>query len=239
MKVTPLELRQRQFATVMRGYDRAEVNTILALAADDFEAALRDNDRLRQELSKFEAVLNEHRGQERNLSNTLLTAQKIADEIRDKAEQEARRVVAEAEGRAALLVEKSHLRIEEMRREIEALRTKRREVEASLEGIINTLNKTIQNVRELDARHNSATAAVLPPRDPKLEREQKPERDAKVERDAKPERDARMDRDTKPEAKADAKPDAEPAAEPRREPLPMALPVANSVALVAAQSRGN
>jgi cell division initiation protein len=209
MKVTPLELRQRQFATVMRGYDRAEVNTILALAADDYEAALRDNERLRQELGKFEAVLNEHRGQERNLSNTLLTAQKMADDIRERAEQDAKRVIAEAEGRAALLVEKSHLRIEEMRREMDALRAKRREVEASIEGIINTLNKTVQTVREQDARHNHNTSSLLLP-----------------------------NRDAKPEAKTD-KATADMAADGKREPAPMAVPVANSVALVASQARGN
>ena len=63
MKVTALDLRQQRFQTVMRGYDRGEVNAFLSEAADDYENALRDNERLRQELAKSEAVLNEHRGQ--------------------------------------------------------------------------------------------------------------------------------------------------------------------------------
>ena len=151
MKVTPLELRQRQFATVMRGYDRAEVNTILALAADDYEAALHEIERLKQELGKSETVVNEHRGQERQLSNTLLTAQKLADDIKDRAQQDAARVLSEAEGRAAMLVERSKTELQETQREIETLRTKRREVEASLEGIIETLNKTIKTVRDQDS----------------------------------------------------------------------------------------
>ena len=151
MKVTPLELRQRQFATVMRGYDRAEVNTILALAADDYEAALHEIERLKQELGKSETVVNEHRGQERQLSNTLHTAQKLADDIKDRAQQDAARVLSEAEGRAAMLVERSKTELQETQREIETLRTKRREVEASLEGIIETLNKTIKTVRDQDS----------------------------------------------------------------------------------------
>ena len=57
MKVTPLDLRQQRFNTVMRGYDRAEVNAFLAEAADEYENALRENDRLKQELAKLEAVL--------------------------------------------------------------------------------------------------------------------------------------------------------------------------------------
>ena len=85
MKVTPLDLRQTRFQTVMRGYDRGEVTAFLSEAAEDYENALRENERLRQELSKVEAVLGEHRGQEKNLSNTLLTAQKLADNISNRS----------------------------------------------------------------------------------------------------------------------------------------------------------
>ena len=84
----------------MRGYDRGEVNAFLAEAADDYENALRENDRLRQEAGKAEAVLSEHRGQESNLRNTLLTAQKLADEIKEKAQQDAARIIC-ARPRAA------------------------------------------------------------------------------------------------------------------------------------------
>src|ERR671922_25146 len=85
MKVTPLDLRQQRFNTVMRGYDRAEVNAFLADTAEEYENALRENDRLKQEVSKLEAILKEHRGQEVNLRNTLMTAQKLADDIKDTA----------------------------------------------------------------------------------------------------------------------------------------------------------
>lgn len=162
MKVTPLELRQRQFTTVMRGYDRAEVNTFLAQAADDFESLMLENDRLRQEAGKAEAALNEHRGQEKQLSNTLLTAQKIADDIREKAQHDAARFISEAEGRIAMMVDKQQSRVGEVQREIEALRAKRREVEVSLEGLIVTLNKTIESVRERDVQHEERTSLLLP-----------------------------------------------------------------------------
>ena len=111
MKVTPLDLKQQRFQTVMRGYDRGEVNAFLAEAAEDYENAVRENERLRQELSKSEAVLNEHRSQEKNLRNTLLTAQKLADDIKDNAEQEAARILRDAEGRAELTLQKSQSRV--------------------------------------------------------------------------------------------------------------------------------
>ena len=90
MKVTPLDLRQQRFKTVMRGYDRGEVQAFLLEVADDYENALRENDQLRQDVAKLEAVLGEHRGQERNLRNTLLTAQKLADEMKEHAQRRGR-----------------------------------------------------------------------------------------------------------------------------------------------------
>ena len=151
MKVTPLDLRQQRFNTVMRGYDRGEVNAFLAEAAEDYETAVRENDRLRQELVKVEAVLKEHRGQEINLRNTLMTAQKLADDIKEGAAQDGARILREAESRADLLLHKSQARLEDVQREIDGLRMKRREVETSLEGIISIISNTISFVREQDA----------------------------------------------------------------------------------------
>ncbi len=164
MKVTPLDLRQQRFNTVMRGYDRGEVNAFLSEVADDYEQALRETERLRQELAKVEAVLTEHRGQERNLRNTLLTAQKLADEIRENAQQEAGRILREAEGRADLLLQKAQARLEDVLREIDGLRMKRKEVETSLEGIIATLHNTIDYVRDQDTKHREEKILLHRPR---------------------------------------------------------------------------
>ncbi len=161
MKVTPLDLRQQRFNTVMRGYDRGEVAAFLNEVADDYENALRETDRLRQEVAKLEAVLAEHRAQERSLRNTLLTAQKMADEIKDKAQTEADRLIADAESRADLIVQKSQARIEDVQREIEGMRIKRREVEAGVEGLVNSLQSTLTFIREQDARARDEKVLLL------------------------------------------------------------------------------
>ena len=77
MKVTPLDLRQQRFKSVVRGFDRDEVTQFLSEVADDYEQALRDADRVREELTRTQAQLDELREHERNLRNTLLTAQKL------------------------------------------------------------------------------------------------------------------------------------------------------------------
>jgi cell division initiation protein len=160
MNVSPLDLRQQRFRTTLRGFDKIEVASFLAAVADDYEQALRDTDHLRQDLSRMEAMLNEHREHEKNLQATLMTAQRLADDIRAQAEQEAQRILREAEGRSDLLLEKTQARLEDVQREIDGLKLKRRDVETTLEATIQTLKNTLEFVREQDA-HNREERLLL------------------------------------------------------------------------------
>jgi cell division initiation protein len=164
MKVTPLDLRQQRFQTVMRGYDRSEVQTFLLEVADDYENALRENDRLRQDITRLETMLTEHRGQERNLQSTLLTAQRLADEIKEHANQEAALILREAEGRSDVLLQRANARLEDVQREIDGLRMKRREVETTVESLVSTLNNTLEFIREQDARQRDERVLLHRPR---------------------------------------------------------------------------
>ena len=157
-KVTPLDLRQMKFNTVMRGFDKNEVAALLLEIADDYENALRENDRLRNDLVRLEAALNQHRELEGSLKTTLMSAQKVADDMRENANQEGQRITREAEGRAELLMQKTQARVEEMQREIDALRMKRRAVKNSLETTIATLRTSLEFVREQEARDEKVVA---------------------------------------------------------------------------------
>ena len=132
MNVSPLDLRQQRFSNSMRGFDKVEVTSFLMAVADDYEQALRESDRLKQEVTRLEAAVTEHRNQEKSLQSTLLTAQRLADDIRANAEEEARRIVREAQGRSELLLEKTQARLEDVQREIDGLKLKRRDVETSI-----------------------------------------------------------------------------------------------------------
>jgi cell division initiation protein len=152
MNVSPLDLRQQRFRKAFRGFDPVEVTAFLVAVADDYEQALRETDRLRQELMRLEVVLAENRGQEKNLQSTLMTAQKLSDDIKANAEQEAKRIVREAEGRSDLLLDKTQARLEDIQREIDGLKLKRKDVETSIEANISTLRNTLEFVREQEAR---------------------------------------------------------------------------------------
>ena len=164
MNVSPLDLRQQRFRKRFRGFDTIEVTSFLAAVADDYEQALRETDRLRQDLMRMEAVLAEHREHEKNLQNTLLTAQKLSEDIKATAELEAKRIVREAEGRSDLLLEKTQARLEDIQREIDGLRLKRKDVETTIESSISALRNTLEFVREQETRERDDRILLHRPR---------------------------------------------------------------------------
>ena len=187
LAVMPLDVRQAKFPTSMCGYDREEVATFLEQAAEAFEIALRDNDRLRQEVARLEGALAQFRDLEGSLKNTLMSAQKLADDMRENAAQESARIVREAEGRAEMILQKALGRLEDIQREIDGLRMKRREAETGIEALMAALGHTLTFVREQDQRDRAekvvphrlapavtpalvapaSTPAALPPVEPK------------------------------------------------------------------------
>jgi cell division initiation protein len=164
MNVSPLDLRQQKFRTAFRGFDPVEVSSFLLAVADDYEQALREADRLRQEVARLEMVVRGHVEQEKSLQNTLITAQKLADDIKAGAEENALRIVREAESRSVLLIEKTQARVEDIHRDIDGLKLKRRAVETSLEASIQALRNTLEFVREQDARDREEKLLTYRPR---------------------------------------------------------------------------
>jgi len=148
MKIAPLDLRQQRFKTSFRGFDKSDVAAFLTEAADDYEQALREIDRLRQDTARLEAVLGDHREREITLRNTLLTAQKLADEVRETAREEAKLIVREAEARAGAILERAQTRAAEIERDITELRLRRRNVEGSLEASIQALYHALEFMKE-------------------------------------------------------------------------------------------
>ena len=164
MNVSPLDLRQQKFSRALRGFDPVEVTSFMMAVAEDYEQALREADRLRTDLARMEAVLNEHREHERSLKSTLMAAQKLADDIKTHADEEARRIIRDAQSRSDLLLQKTEARLEDVQREIDGLKLKRKDVETSIESTIQTLRNTLEYVREQEVREREDKILLHRPR---------------------------------------------------------------------------
>jgi cell division initiation protein len=164
MRIAPMDLRQQRFRTAMRGYDRTEVVAFLTEAADDYEHALREIDRLRTDLQRMEALLAEHREREANLRDTLLTAQRVSGDLKENAQNEAKLIVREAQGRADLLLQKAQVRLEEIDHDITELKLRRRDAEGSLESSIQALYRALEFIRDQDQNRGDDKLLLHRPR---------------------------------------------------------------------------
>jgi len=146
--ITPLEMRQTTFAAGWCGYSREAVRTFLVDASESYELALRENERLRHDIERLQGSIRQYQDLESGLKSTLVHAQKVADDVRANAAQEADRLVKEAQGRAELMMMAAQNRVEDAQREIDGLRLRRREAEANVESIIASLHATLDFIRD-------------------------------------------------------------------------------------------
>ena len=120
--ITPLEMRQTTFASGWRGYSREAVRSFLVDASESYELALRENERLRQDIERLHGSIRQYQDLESGLKATLVHAQKVAEDVRTNATQEADRLVKEAQGRAELMMMAAQNRVEDAQREIDGLK---------------------------------------------------------------------------------------------------------------------
>jgi DivIVA domain-containing protein len=100
--LTPLEVRKKKgdFRRIMRGYDPALVDDFLDMVADRMEQLVRQNISLNERMSVLESQVSDFRERERALTEALVTAQEMRNEIREQVAKEADIARREAEARA-------------------------------------------------------------------------------------------------------------------------------------------
>ncbi|MCL4499585.1 MAG: DivIVA domain-containing protein [Chloroflexi bacterium] len=101
MKLTPLDIHHKEFHRAIRGYNEEEVDNFLDQVAEEFERLFKDNIDLKEQVEKAKDKASEYEELQKTLQNTLITAQRSADEVIANAKQEAEQMIQEARARAA------------------------------------------------------------------------------------------------------------------------------------------
>ncbi len=143
MRITPLDVRKQEFRKAVRGFDCDEVRAFLSTLADEYETVLVDNKQIRELIMEQEDKIQEYQGMERNLRDTLMTAERVMKETRENASKKGDLIVKDAEMQAQRILEECRLRTEELRREIQVLR---KEKESYLSRFKNLAQAQIQFV---------------------------------------------------------------------------------------------
>jgi cell division initiation protein len=154
MKISPMDIQRQTFGQRFRGLDQDEVRTYLNIVAEEFASLQMERDRLDQELSSLRSLLEEHRQRETILKNTLLTAQRMSEEIRDTARKQAESVVKEAEIQADRLVELAQTRAHEVEHGILDLRAHRSALRTDVRALITRLSHLLDLQEEAELEDN-------------------------------------------------------------------------------------
>ncbi len=132
MRLTPIEIRRHRFNPRWRGFDRDEVRTFLDMVISDFEDVVRENAQLRRDNERLAREVQNYRGKERTIHETLTTTQGLVGELKRTASKEAELIVAEAEVRAQKTVQEAEAHRAGVQEEIIQLRHLRHRLGADL-----------------------------------------------------------------------------------------------------------
>ena len=154
MKISPMDIQRQTFARRFRGFDREEVRTYLSLVAEEVAAIQRERDTFEHRLQDLQGLLEEHREREVILKNTLLTAQRVSEEIRENAEKRAEAVVKESELQADRLLELAQSRAHEVERGILDLRAHRSGLRTDIRAFITRLTHLLDLQEEAELEDN-------------------------------------------------------------------------------------
>jgi cell division initiation protein len=148
-RLTAMDIEKQEFRQKMRGYDPQEVRLYLHSVAEEVERLNLENGRLREEIGRFKSKLDELRGREEMLQKTLVTAQQIGDELKERARADADLKLREAAFEAERIVQKAQDRLQTLQNEIDRCSLERESFEQSLRGMIE------QHLTLLDLRRDA------------------------------------------------------------------------------------
>ncbi|HVR42169.1 MAG TPA: DivIVA domain-containing protein [Thermoanaerobaculia bacterium] len=156
LDLTPLEIQKQTFGKGMRGYDADEVRGYLHLVAEEIERLLKETDRLSRENVMLREEVREQSQREQILKDTLLSAQKVSEELKLNARKEAELIVKDAELLSERIIGQAMERVGDLERKIQDLKITRRELRIKLHATLDTVEQMVQ----LDAEQESTELPI-------------------------------------------------------------------------------
>jgi cell division initiation protein len=170
MKITPLDIQQMVFQVRLRGYDRDEVNRFLEEVAQTVESLNRDNAGLRERIVMLDQQVSELKRTEMALSNTLVSAQSLADDVKRSAQRDAELITKEAELKAGELFRQARVELAETQRDLSLLKKQRFLMVERMRATLHTFERML----DVEASEAYQDSGVLP--EEKMQGESSPAR---------------------------------------------------------------
>ncbi|MBF0608389.1 MAG: DivIVA domain-containing protein [Candidatus Magnetobacterium sp. LHC-1] len=148
MRITPLDIQQKQFPVKFRGFDIEEVYAFLEVLREEMEELLRENTSLKEQLHIIEGQLREHKNMETTLRETLITAQQMIEAYKANARKEAELITREAELKSDEIIKRAQEKVVKIHEDIVDLRGIRRHFKEEIKRLVDKLLREIEFDKE-------------------------------------------------------------------------------------------
>ncbi|MBI5417094.1 DivIVA domain-containing protein [Candidatus Poribacteria bacterium] len=180
MKMSPDDIRRQKFEMGFRGYNNQEVDTFLQLFADDYEACLKNNDKLTKEVSELRIKSEEYKKKEDSLEKALVMAQRSADQTINESKKEAEKIVRDAELNSEKIIGRAEIKAMEIKDEIYELQRQRDQFISQIKHLTDSLNNYINTLSTYEEKAVDSDKKESRPITPKEPKAAKTEKSARV-----------------------------------------------------------
>jgi cell division initiation protein len=161
MRLTPLDIQQKQFEKKLRGVDPVEVRQFLELCSNQLEETVRELMAVKDELRARDARLAEMREREHTLQEALVSAQRLAADMKEQARKESDILLTDAEMQAEKIVQDAHMRRTVLLTELSELRSLKTAFEADLRALVGGHLKMLETFTESDRQRAQEERVAL------------------------------------------------------------------------------
>ena len=136
MRITPLDIQQKNFPIKFRGFDVEEVYAFLEVIREEMEELLRENANLKENVQRSDNHIKEYKDMEATLRETLVTAQQMVEDYKSNARKEAELLIKEAELKSDSLIKDAQEKVIKIHEDIVDLKGVRRHFKEELKRLI-------------------------------------------------------------------------------------------------------
>lgn len=156
MRITPLDIQQKQFKVKFRGFDMEEVYSFLEIIREELEEILKENSMLKEKVAILENQMEEYRKIEQSIRDTLMTAQKLVDEYQANAKKEAELIIKDAEIKADNILKDAQEKVVKIHEDIVDLKGIRRHFKEEIKRLIESHLRMLEFDKEREGEEGEA-----------------------------------------------------------------------------------
>jgi cell division initiation protein len=161
-RLTAMDVENQEFDRKLRGYDRDQVDLFLRSISDEIGRLNLERSEMAEEMGKLRSDLEQLRSGEQTLRETLVSAQKMAGDMKQRAEEESKLIVQAARLQAARTLQEARERLGRLESDISHATQDRATCERRLRGVLEQ-HLTLLDLRD-QARDDLDNLRMLPER---------------------------------------------------------------------------